>query len=90
VPHQANRRIIDATARKLGIGPDRVIRHRRPARQHLGRLDSAGAVPRRHADGRIRKGELVLIEAMGGGFTWGRPAALVGRHRPARLSALDL
>lgn len=70
VPHQANRRIIDATADKLGIGTERVVvtvdRHGNT---------SAASIPlalvEAHADGRIRKGQLVLIEAMGGGFTWG-------------------
>jgi 3-oxoacyl-[acyl-carrier-protein] synthase III len=70
VPHQANRRIIDATAAKLGIDPGRVVitvdRHGNT---------SAASIPlalaeARH-DGRIKKGQLVLIEAMGGGFTWG-------------------
>mgnify|MGYP006271008509 CR=1 FL=1 len=70
VPHQANRRIIDATAKKLGIDPSRVVitvdRHGNT---------SAASIPlalsvARH-DGRIKTGELVLIEAMGGGFTWG-------------------
>lgn len=70
VPHQANRRIIDATADKLGIGHDRVVvtvdRH--------GNTSAASiplALSEAHRDGRIRRGQLVLIEAMGGGFTWG-------------------
>jgi 3-oxoacyl-[acyl-carrier-protein] synthase-3 len=70
VPHQANRRIIDATAHKLGIGEDRVVitvdRH--------GNTSAASiplALAEAHADGRIKPGQLVLIEAMGGGFTWG-------------------
>lgn len=70
VPHQANRRIIDATADKLGIGHDRVVvtvdRH--------GNTSAASiplALAEAHADGRIKPGQLVLIEAMGGGFTWG-------------------
>jgi 3-oxoacyl-[acyl-carrier-protein] synthase III len=70
VPHQANRRIIDATADKLGIDPGRVVvtvdRHGNT---------SAASIPLAMAeaslDGRIKKGQLVLIEAMGGGFTWG-------------------
>jgi 3-oxoacyl-[acyl-carrier-protein] synthase III len=70
VPHQANRRIIDATADKLGIDPARVVvtvdRHGNT---------SAASIPLALAeawhDGRIKKGQLVLIEAMGGGFTWG-------------------
>jgi 3-oxoacyl-[acyl-carrier-protein] synthase-3 len=70
VPHQANRRIIDATADKLGIGHERVVvtvdRH--------GNTSAASiplALAEAHADGRIKRGQLVLIEAMGGGFTWG-------------------
>lgn len=70
VPHQANRRIIDATADKLGISHDRVVvtvdRH--------GNTSAASiplALAEAHADGRIQPGQLVLIEAMGGGFTWG-------------------
>ncbi len=70
VPHQANRRIIDATADKLGIGKDQVVvtvdRH--------GNTSAASiplALAEAHRDGRIKPGQLVLIEAMGGGFTWG-------------------
>ena len=70
VPHQANRRIIDATADKLGIGTERVVvtvdRH--------GNTSAASiplALAQAHGDGRIQRGQLVLIEAMGGGFTWG-------------------
>lgn len=70
VPHQANRRIIDATAAKLGIDPARVVvtvdRH--------GNTSAASiplALAEAERDGRIRAGQLVLIEAMGGGFTWG-------------------
>lgn len=70
VPHQANRRIIDATADKLGIDPARVVvtvdRH--------GNTSAASiplALADAHKDGRIKPGQLVLIEAMGGGFTWG-------------------
>lgn len=70
VPHQANRRIIDASARKLGIAPEKVVitvdRHGNT---------SAASIPLALAtaagDGRIREGDLVLLEAMGGGFTWG-------------------
>jgi 3-oxoacyl-[acyl-carrier-protein] synthase-3 len=70
VPHQANRRIIDATAKKLGIDPSKVVI---TVDQHGN--TSAASIPlalsvARH-DGRIKQGELVLIEAMGGGFTWG-------------------
>ncbi len=70
VPHQANKRIIDASARKLGIAEEKVVitvdRHGNT---------SAASVPLALAvavkDGRIKKGDLVLLEAMGGGFTWG-------------------
>jgi 3-oxoacyl-[acyl-carrier-protein] synthase-3 len=74
VPHQANQRILDGTARKLGIKADRVIS---TIAEHGN--TSAASVPLALTaavqDGRIRKGQLVLMEAMGGGFTWG--AALV-------------
>jgi 3-oxoacyl-[acyl-carrier-protein] synthase III len=70
VPHQANRRIIDATAHKLGISEDRVVV---TVGQH-GNTSAASiplALAQAHMDGRIKPGQLVLIEAMGGGFTWG-------------------
>ncbi len=74
VPHQANQRILDGTARKLGIRPERVIS---TIAEHGN--TSAASVPlaltAAVADGRIKRGQLVLMEAMGGGFTWG--AALV-------------
>ena len=70
VPHQANRRIIDGSAHKLGIDPAKVIatvdRHGNTSAASIP-LALAVAV----ADGRIRPGDLVLLEAMGGGFTWG-------------------
>jgi 3-oxoacyl-[acyl-carrier-protein] synthase-3 len=74
VPHQANRRILDATARKLGLAPERVIvtvdRHANT---------SAASVPLAFdvavRDGRIKRGDLVVFEAMGGGFTWGAAVA---------------
>jgi 3-oxoacyl-[acyl-carrier-protein] synthase-3 len=70
VPHQANKRIIDGTARKLGMSTDRVVltvdRHGNT---------SAASVPLALAeavqDGRIKRGDVLLLEAMGGGFTWG-------------------
>ena len=70
VPHQANARILDATARKLGLPPEKVIvtvdRHANT---------SAASVPLAFdaavKDGRIKRGDLVVLEAMGGGFTWG-------------------
>jgi len=74
VPHQANKRIIDGTARKLGMSTERVIltvdRHANT---------SAASVPLALAegvrDGRIQRGQVVLMEAMGGGFTWGSALA---------------
>ncbi len=70
VPHQANKRIIDATAKKLGIPPEKVVQ---TVAQHGN--TSAASIPLALscavADGRIRKGQLVLMEGMGGGFTWG-------------------
>ena len=70
VPHQANARILDATARKLGLPMERVVvtvdRHANT---------SAASVPLAYdtavRDGRIKQGDLVMLEAMGGGFTWG-------------------
>ncbi len=70
VPHQANARILDATARKLGLAPEKVIvtvdRHANT---------SAASVPLALdvavRDGRIKPGDLLVLEAMGGGFTWG-------------------
>jgi 3-oxoacyl-[acyl-carrier-protein] synthase III len=74
VPHQANLRIIDATARKLGLDPAQVVV---TVDQHAN--TSAASVPlaldMAVRDGRIKPGDLVALEAMGGGFTWG--AALV-------------
>jgi len=70
VPHQANKRIIDGSAHKLGIDPAKVVatvdRHGNTSAASIP-LALAVAV----ADGRIRRGNLVLLEAMGGGFTWG-------------------
>jgi 3-oxoacyl-[acyl-carrier-protein] synthase III len=70
VPHQANRRIIDASAKKLGIPPEKVVvtvdRHGNT---------SAASIPlalcEAVQDGRIKRGDIVLLEGMGGGFTWG-------------------
>jgi 3-oxoacyl-[acyl-carrier-protein] synthase III len=70
VPHQANKRIIDGSAHKLGIDPAKVVitvdRH---GNTSAASIPLALAVGR--ADGRIKRGDLVLLEAMGGGFTWG-------------------
>jgi 3-oxoacyl-[acyl-carrier-protein] synthase-3 len=70
VPHQANKRIIDASAKKLDIAPEKVVitvdRHGNT---------SAASIPlalcEAVRDGRIKRGDVVLFEAMGGGFTWG-------------------
>ena len=73
VPHQANARILDATARKLGLPSEKVVvtvdRHANT---------SAASVPLAFdaaiKDGRIKRGDLIVLEAMGGGFTWGAAA----------------
>ena len=73
VPHQANKRILDATARKLGLPPEKVVvtvdRHANT---------SAASVPlalaEASSDGRIKEGDLVILEAMGAGFTWAASA----------------
>ena len=70
VPHQANKRIIDDSAKKLGIAPQKdVITVDRHGNTSAASIPLALDVARR--DGRIKKGDLVLLEAMGGGFTWG-------------------
>jgi 3-oxoacyl-[acyl-carrier-protein] synthase-3 len=70
VPHQANARILDATARKLGLSPDKVVV---TVTEHAN--TSAASVPLALdvavRDGRIKAGDIVVLEAMGGGFTWG-------------------
>lgn len=70
VPHQANRRILDGAARKLGLDRDKIII---TLDKHAN--TSAASIPlalnQGRSDGRIKPGDLVLIEAMGGGFTWG-------------------
>jgi 3-oxoacyl-[acyl-carrier-protein] synthase-3 len=70
VPHQANARILDATARKLGLAPEKVVV---TVDQHAN--TSAASVPLALdvavRDGRIEQGQIVVLEAMGGGFTWG-------------------
>jgi len=70
VPHQANKRIIDRTARKLGLPTERVIM----TIDHHANTSAASvplALDEAHKDGRIQPGHLVLMEAMGGGLTWG-------------------
>ena len=70
VPHQANRRILEATAKKIGLRPESIV-------MTVGRHGntSAASIPlalhEAVADGRVKRGDLVLLEAMGGGFTWG-------------------
>jgi 3-oxoacyl-[acyl-carrier-protein] synthase-3 len=70
VPHQANKRIIDGSAKKLGIPLEKVV-----VTVDLHGNTSAASIPLALAtaarDGRIKKGDVVLLEAMGGGFTWG-------------------
>jgi 3-oxoacyl-[acyl-carrier-protein] synthase-3 len=70
VPHQANARILDATSRKLGLPPEKVVV---TVDQHAN--TSAASVPLALdvavRDGRICEGQIVVLEAMGGGFTWG-------------------
>ena len=73
VPHQANLRILEATARKLGLPIDRIVV---TVQNHAN--TSAASVPlaldTAVGDGRIKSGDLLLLEAMGGGFTWGAAA----------------
>ena len=73
VPHQANARILDATARKLGLPAEKVVV---TVDQHAN--TSAASVPlaldTAVKDGRIQRGDLLVLEAMGGGFTWGAAA----------------
>lgn len=70
VPHQANARILDATARKLGLAPEKVV-----VTVDIHANTSAASVPLAldvaTRDGRISRGDIVVLEAMGGGFTWG-------------------
>ena len=70
VPHQANKRILDGAARKLGLDPERIIitvdKHANTSAASIPLALDSGC-----QDGRIKPGDLVLMEAMGGGFTWG-------------------
>jgi 3-oxoacyl-[acyl-carrier-protein] synthase-3 len=70
IPHQANKRILDATAKKLGLPPEKVVV---TVDQHAN--TSAASVPLALdvavKDGRVKPGDLIVLEAMGGGFTWG-------------------
>ena len=70
VPHQANVRIIEATAQKLGLPPERVVM----TLEHQGNTSAASvplALDAAVRDGRIQRGHLVMLEAVGGGMTWG-------------------
>jgi len=73
VPHQANKRILDATAKKLGLPAEKVVV---TVSEHAN--TSAASVPLAFdtaiRDGRIKRGDVVILEAMGGGFTWGAAA----------------
>jgi 3-oxoacyl-[acyl-carrier-protein] synthase-3 len=70
VPHQANKRILDGTAKKLGISTDKIV-----MTLEVHGNTSAASIPlaldTARLDGRLKTGDLVLMEAMGGGFTWG-------------------
>jgi 3-oxoacyl-[acyl-carrier-protein] synthase-3 len=70
IPHQANQRILEGVARRLGIAGERVIS---TVAEHAN--TSAASIPlalaQGIADGRIKPGQLLLMEAMGGGLTWG-------------------
>jgi len=76
VPHQANKRILDATAKKLGVSPERFVitvdKHGNTSAASIPLAFDVGL-----AEGKIKRGDLVLMEAMGGGFTWG---AIVARY----------
>ncbi len=70
VPHQANRRIIDGLARKMKLAPEKVVL----TVDHHGNTSAASiplALGEAVADGRIKRGDLILMEAIGGGLTWG-------------------
>jgi 3-oxoacyl-[acyl-carrier-protein] synthase-3 len=70
VPHQANKRILDGTAKKLGIPPEKIVM----TLEKHGNTSAASiplALDTAIHDGRLKKGDMVLMEAMGGGFTWG-------------------
>lgn len=70
VPHQANIRIINATGKKLGLDPDHVV----VTVDQQGNTSAASvplALDTAVRDGRIKRGEMVMLEAFGGGFTWG-------------------
>ena len=70
IPHQANARILDATAKKLGLAPDQVVvtvdRHANTSAASVPLALDEGV-----RDGRVKAGQIAVLEAMGGGFTWG-------------------
>ena len=70
MPHQANKRIIDSTAKKLGLEPGKIIltieEHANTSAASIPLAIDAGV-----KDGRIKQGDLVVLEAMGGGLSWG-------------------
>ena len=74
VPHQANKRILDSTAKKLGLAAEKVIvtvdQHANTSAASIPLALNAGV-----QDGRIKQGDLMILEGMGGGFTWGSVAA---------------
>lgn len=76
VPHQANARILDATARKLGLNKEQVVV---TVDQHAN--TSAASVPlaldQAVRDGRVKPGQIIVLEAMGGGFTWGAAVVIM-------------
>ncbi len=70
VPHQANKRILDGVAKKLGVSPEKIVM----TLAHHGNTSAASiplALNQAFEEGKISRGSLVLMEAMGGGFTWG-------------------
>jgi len=74
VPHQANARILDGVARKLGVSPEKIMM----TLQKHGNTSAASiplALNQAFEEHRLREGSLILLEAMGGGFTWGAALA---------------
>jgi 3-oxoacyl-[acyl-carrier-protein] synthase-3 len=70
IPHQANRRILEATAKRLGIPPERVVVNV----DRVGNTSAASipiALDEAHRSGRVKQGDVLLLNAFGGGFTWG-------------------
>ena len=88
VPHQANQRIIDAVGKRLQLPADKVIvtveRHANTSAASIPLALDEGV-----EDGRLRPGDLVVANAMGGGFTWGAAADPLVDGRPADHAAID-